>query len=92
MPESISKNPIQPRFPFSANIMSGPTSEYQPADVGFERPTNPDTIQNDYKSRKGQSHIPVQSDDAPVDDSIDSEAADSDEMLGQGYSMTNRLD
>ena len=42
-------------------------------------------VDNDYKSRTGQSHIPVQSDDAPVDDPINPETADSDETLGKSY-------
>ena len=41
-----------------------------------------DSMDNDYKSRTGQSHIPVQSDDAPVPDPIDPATADSDETLG----------
>ena len=41
-----------------------------------------DAMDNDYKSRTGQSHIPVQSDDAPVSDPIDPATADSDETLG----------
>ena len=41
-----------------------------------------DSIDNDYKSRTGQSHIPVQSDEAPVSDPIDPATADSDETLG----------
>lgn len=41
-----------------------------------------DSIDNDYKSRTGQSHIPVQSDTAPVEDPIDPATADSDETLG----------
>ena len=41
-----------------------------------------DSIDNDYKSRTGQSHIPVQSDEAPVSDPIDPASADSDETLG----------
>ena len=41
-----------------------------------------DAIDNDYKSRTGQSHIPVQSDEAPVSDPIDPATADSDETLG----------
>ncbi len=40
-------------------------------------------MDNDYKSRTGQSHIPVQSDDAPVADPIDPATADSDETLGK---------
>ena len=41
-----------------------------------------DSMDNDYKSRTGQSHIPVQSDDAPVSDPIDPATADSDATLG----------
>ena len=41
-----------------------------------------DSMDNDYKSRTGQSHIPVQSDDAPISDPIDAATADSDETLG----------
>lgn len=41
-----------------------------------------DSIDNDYKSRTGQHHIPVQSDEAPVSDPIDPATADSDETLG----------
>ena len=49
---------------------------------------------NDYKSRTGQSHIPVQSDDAPVEDPIDPATADSDEILGVPFSflMFERFD
>lgn len=36
----------------------------------------------DYKSRTGQSHIPVQADDKPVEDPIDGATADSDAQLG----------
>lgn len=38
---------------------------------------------NDYKSRTGQSEIPVQADDKPVEDPIDAETADSDAQLGK---------
>lgn len=43
-----------------------------------------DAQDNDYVSRPGQKEagIPVQSDNAPVEDLIDSEVADSDEQLG----------
>ena len=44
-----------------------------------------DAQDNDYKSRTGQSHIPVQSDDKPVEDPIDAATADSDETLGKPY-------
>jgi hypothetical protein len=42
-----------------------------------------DVMDNDYKSRPGQSEIPVQGDDKPVEDPIDAETADSDEQLGK---------
>jgi len=41
-----------------------------------------DSMDNDYKSRTGQSQKPVQSDTAPVEDPIDPATADSDETLG----------
>jgi hypothetical protein len=37
---------------------------------------------NDYASRTGQSEIPVQKDDAPIEDPIDPDTADSDKVLG----------
>jgi len=37
---------------------------------------------NEYVSRTGQSEIPVQKDNAPVEDPIDPKTADSDEQLG----------
>ena len=39
------------------------------------------TMDNDYASRTGQSQIPVQKDDAPVEDPIDAATADSDATL-----------
>ncbi|KAL9138254.1 MAG: hypothetical protein Q9175_000530 [Cornicularia normoerica] len=42
-----------------------------------------DAMDNDYKSRTGQHHIPVQSDEAPVSDPIDPATADSDETLAK---------
>ena len=39
------------------------------------------TMDNDYASRTGQSEIPVQNDDAPVEDPIDAATADSDATL-----------
>ena len=42
-----------------------------------------DKMDNDYASRTGQSEIPVQKDDAPVEDPIDPASADSDETLGE---------
>ena len=50
-----------------------------------------DAGDNDYKSRTGQSHIPVQSDQAPVEDPIDPATADSDETLGMPCSLSVRL-
>ena len=42
-----------------------------------------DSKDNDYVSRTGQSTIPVQKDEAPVEDPIDPATADSDETLGK---------
>lgn len=42
-----------------------------------------DPMDNDYKSRTGQSEIPVQGDEMPVEDPIDPATADSDEQLGK---------
>jgi len=41
-----------------------------------------DARDNDYASRTGQSHIPVQRDEAPVEDPYNSVDADSDQQLG----------
>jgi hypothetical protein len=41
-----------------------------------------DSMDNDYASRTGQSTIPVQKDDASVEDPIDPATADSDATLG----------
>ena len=41
-----------------------------------------DPKDNDYTSRSGQYQIPVQKDEAPVNDPIDPRTADSDETLG----------
>lgn len=47
------------------------------------------TTQNDYVSRTGQKDtVPVQSDDAPVEDPIDEETADSDKQLGMSIDCT----
>ncbi|KAL8769996.1 MAG: hypothetical protein Q9209_004243 [Squamulea sp. 1 TL-2023] len=40
-------------------------------------------IDNDYASRTGQSEIPVQKDEAPIEDPIDPATADSDQALAQ---------
>ncbi|MCJ1396859.1 hypothetical protein MMC11_000049 [Xylographa trunciseda] len=42
-----------------------------------------DSKDNDYVSRTGQSTIPVQKDEAPVEDPIDPATADSDETLAR---------
>lgn len=63
-------------------MSTAPGDEYQPTSEGVEGSTTSDTLQNDYKSRTGQSHIPVQSDEAPIEDPIDPNSADSDETLG----------
>lgn len=41
-----------------------------------------DATDNDYASRTGQSEIPVQKDEASVEDPIDPATADSDKTLG----------
>lgn len=41
-----------------------------------------DARDNDYASRTGQSHIPVQRDEAPIGDPYNSTNADSDQQLG----------
>lgn len=61
--------------------MSSANNEYtQSADPGSEGATLQST-DNDYASRTGQSQIPVQKDDVPIDDPIDSATADSDATL-----------
>lgn len=53
-------------------------SEYENQDIpaGVDR-------DNDYVSRSGQSQIPVQKDEAPIEDPIDPATADTDEQLGE---------
>lgn len=49
-----------------------------------------DSMYSDYQGRTGQSEIPVQKDDTPVEDSlnpIDSATADSGETLGMSCSF-----
>lgn len=41
-----------------------------------------DAVDNDYASRTGQSQVPVQNDEAPVEDPYNNPSADSDEQLG----------
>ena len=62
--------------------------EYQPGSDSIEGVSGADTIQNDYKSRTGQGHIPVQSDETPVEDPIDPKTADSDATLGRSCLLT----
>ena len=52
----------------------------QSEDPGSEGATLAST-DDSYASRTGQSQIPVQKDDAPVEDPIDAATADSDETL-----------
>ncbi|EXJ87826.1 hypothetical protein A1O1_04753 [Capronia coronata CBS 617.96] len=62
-------------------MSTAPGDEYQPTTEGLEGSAGSDAVQNDYKSRTGQGVIPVQGDEAPVEDSIDANTADSDEQL-----------
>jgi hypothetical protein len=62
--------------------MSAPNDDYQPGTEGLESGTTADTVQNDYKSRTGQSEIKVVGDDAPIEDGVDARTADSDAQLG----------
>ena len=64
--------------------MSAPDAEFQDqADPGVEAPHTQDTLQDDYKSRTGQIHVPVVSDNAAVEDNIGSRgSANSDAQLG----------
>lgn len=55
--------------------------EQQNDSLGGDVPTG-DAKDNSYVSRTGQYEVPVQSDDKPVEDPIDSNTADSDETLG----------
>ncbi|KAI4130729.1 MAG: hypothetical protein LQ347_003265 [Umbilicaria vellea] len=52
------------------------------ADDKYE-PENDTATDNSYASRTGQSQIPVQKDQAPIEDPIDPKTADSDEMLAR---------
>ena len=63
-------------------MSSNANDEYQPGDAGLEAPHTADTTQDDYASRTGQSHIPVQRDSANVEDPINEATADSDQQLG----------
>lgn len=50
-----------------------------------------DVGDDDYASRVGQSTVPVQRDEAPVEDPYSSGNADSDEQLGMFDQSTHRL-
>ena len=50
-----------------------------------------DSKDNDYTSRTGQYQIPVQKDDAPVEDPINPDTADSDQTLGECFSSVTPL-
>ena len=64
-------------------MSTAPDDEFQPkAEEGVEASTTADATQNDYKSRTGQSGVPVQGDDAPVNDPINPNTADLEEQLG----------
>jgi hypothetical protein len=71
--------------------MSAPDAEYQPADTGSEVPAGADTTQDDYKSRPGQSEIPVVSDSANIEDPVDAGTADSDAQLGKRWPLIHRV-
>lgn len=70
-------------FVTETNIMSSADDQYeQQNDVtGGDVPSG-NNIDNDYTSRTGQYQIPVQKDEAPVEDPINPDTADSDQTLG----------
>lgn len=47
-----------------------------------------DVKDNEYVSRSGQYQIPVQKDEAPVEDPINPATADSDETLGMQFEVS----
>ena len=69
------------------------------ADDQYEQQNDPvtgdvpggDAKDNDYASRTGQYQVPVQNDEAPVNDPIDPATADSDETLGKAPLCSNVL-
>ncbi|KAF2457929.1 hypothetical protein BDY21DRAFT_285429 [Lineolata rhizophorae] len=67
----------------SANITGADVQYEQQNDAPPQDAPTGDVGDNDYQSRTGQSHIPVQKDDAPVEDPIDASKADSDQALAQ---------
>lgn len=69
--------------------MSTDSAFQDQADPGVEAPHTSDTVQDDYKSRTGQSEIPVISDNAAVEDNLGSrEQQNSDAQLGMYSSPT----
>lgn len=46
-------------------------------------------VDNDYASRTGQNQIPVQKDEAPVEDPYNTASADSDEQLGALFTRSH---
>jgi hypothetical protein len=69
--------------------MSNADAQYEQKNDFAEGPAG-DAGDNDYASRTGQSSIPVQKDEAPVEDPIDPATADTDEQLGV-YPLTYRI-
>jgi len=66
----------------SADLSADDRYEQQNDQAGDAPAGNP--INNDYKIRSGQTGgIPVQGDEAPVNDPIDPATADSDKTLGE---------
>ena len=59
------------------------TNPHYNATMSAQEIPNGDFQDNEYQSRTGQSEIPVQADDKPVEDPIDPETADSDAQLGR---------
>jgi hypothetical protein len=64
-----------------------PDDKYEQQNDFAEGPTG-DKSNNDYVSRGGQSQIPVQKDEATVEDPIDPATADTDEQLGKSMSSS----
>ena len=64
--------------------MSSADDQYEARnDAAFGGALAGDATDNSYTSRTGQSQIPVQKDQALVEDPIDPATADSDETLGK---------
>ncbi|KAF2274146.1 uncharacterized protein EI97DRAFT_469102 [Westerdykella ornata] len=57
-----------------------PDDKYEQENDFAEGPTGMKS-DNDYVSRQGESYIPVQKDEAPVEDPLDASIADSDQQL-----------